>query len=166
MIRLLNILPLVFFFSVSLCSWAQDHSGKKEAVYYENHRLDYNLKTRSKPHRGLTIVEGDKLVFDLNWNNDGDPGNASLAPGRFAFEVNGAQKKFELSGDALMKKNAFYGHLCHCEDGGFQHVIAGTINGKKLSNGHWQINMDVTVKGDHSGKTYHLDQTIEYAAKE
>jgi hypothetical protein len=97
-----------------------------------------------------TIEEGDYLVFEYQFVFDDNPGIADDEySDHLLFEIPKESDSFMIEGqDQLVAANTWFRRLCYCFNADFNPVSSGTITGKKLASGAWQVSIDVTIHYD------------------
>lgn len=108
------------------------------------------------------IDSGEFVVFEFITDNGGDPGNHSKAESKVAFQLQENVDHFSWNGSELKQHDAIYMQLCRCMDPQIHWLEDGVINGRKLENGNWQIEIDVVTHGRITGKRYHIKESAEF----
>lgn len=148
--RLLATISLIILASQL---YAQEPGLNETFAFRENGAIKYNEKNL-RSWRDPGIGPGDKTVFYFQSDNNGDPGNNSKCNTYVAFEVEPDVDNFRLKDAAIEEHNGMYIQNCLAADRGCNRISNGTISGKKLPSGNWEVDVNVWVKGAMSGKTY------------
>lgn len=146
---LLLLLPFSLLFGTAQ---GQDFTELQLFKCFENSQLNHD----SVRYRSYKITSGEYIVFEYSSDNAGDPGNHSKVDSRISFQVKKGTRKFEFKDEEIAKHTGVYLQNGHTQDRGVMVINKGSIKGKKLANGSWEIEFDVNVQGIWTGMDYHF----------
>lgn len=148
---LLFLLPFTLFTSNALC---QDFEEQQEFKYFENSQITHDSILLR--YRSYKLIAGDYIVFEFTSDNAGDPGNLSKIPSTISFQVKKGTKKFQLNDEEIGQHAGVYIQTGYSMDRGIMVIEKGMIKGKKMDDGSWEVQFDVTFSGLRTGINYHI----------
>jgi len=134
------------------CSSDDDASGSTETVsftFIENATIVSEVGGDDGQGNTVilaSVVEGENLIFRYDFRSVANDPN--IADGSFSetifFEIDPTIDFFSFSDKQLLEINAFYEYSCFCPVIGSVPISNGNIEGTRLSNGDWDITIDIT----------------------
>ncbi len=113
----------------------------EDFIYFENASISEEENSRE-----IKIIEGDSLVFYYQYYDENDPAIADDEDVyNLAFQVSPDAENFKLETGDFEDAKALYALLCFCDPNGYFSVSDGIIEGEKLSNDQWEIDVDVSI---------------------
>ena len=113
----------------------------EDFIYFENASISEEENSRE-----IKIIEGDSLVFYYQYYDENDPAIADDEDVyNLAFQVSPDAENFKLETGDFEDAKALYALLCFCDPNGYFSVSDGIIEGKKVSNDQWEIDVDVSI---------------------
>lgn len=126
------------------------------------HAFFENSKLRIRPDRNaraeyelldIDVLEGEKLVFKLLTYSEGGPEIDDEETYIVYFEIDQEATEFTLNSDNFQAANAVIGNSASMRL--IKYVTKGEINGKKISDDEWQL--DVNVSADEIAGKYMME---------
>lgn len=109
----------------------------------------------------VSIIEGNKLVFEFKYVKDDEPFIADdELTETILFEIDDNSDSFELIDNDLEDASVVFGRFCFCVDAGYHLISNGCINGQKLADDKWQINMSIVYKAEYDTITKNISEVF------
>jgi hypothetical protein len=113
----------------------------------DNHTCTFEVHPNSKTDYSQLVQDpiksGDKLVFQLKTDTQGAP---EIADDEFTrvltFEMDPDITSFSLEVDQFDDVNLRFILLCFCSDVNFKQATAGCIEGEKITDEFWQVQIN------------------------
>lgn len=123
---------------------------------HENSGLDYANPT-SDP-----VIEGKKTVFKMFDDTQGDP---TIADDEFTkvvtFEVDSDLESFSIENGQLNDVQLRFINLCFCSEVVFKNATSGCIEGQKIDENFWQIQVNADFEFSSFTRTVVIDAIYE-----